>query len=53
MVSPDTRYRRDRYHAAVPRVGIGSALSLTSAFFLLGAVLLYTLPDTAGRALED
>jgi MFS family permease len=39
--------------AAVPRVGIGSALALTSAFFLLGAVLLYTLPDTAGRALED
>src|SRR5688572_26214594 len=39
--------------AAVPRIGIGSALALTSAFFLLGAVLLYTLPDTAGRALED
>lgn len=39
--------------AKVPRVGIGSALALTSAFFLLGAVLLYTLPDTTGRALED
>jgi MFS family permease len=38
--------------AAVPRVGIGSALALTSAFFLLGAVLLYALPDTTGRALE-
>jgi MFS family permease len=38
--------------AALPRVGIGSALALTSAFFLLGAALLYTLPDAAGRELE-
>ena len=38
--------------AGLPGVGIGSALALTSAFFLLGAALLYTLPDTAGRALD-
>jgi MFS family permease len=38
--------------ATLPRVGIGSALAVTSAFFLLGAALLYTLPDTAGRELE-
>ena len=38
--------------ATLPRVGIGSALALTSAFFLLGAALLYTLPDTAGRELD-
>jgi MFS family permease len=38
--------------ATLPRVGIGSALGVTSAFFLLGAALLYTLPDTAGRELE-
>jgi MFS family permease len=38
--------------ATVPGVGIGSALALTSAFFLLGAALLYTLPDTSGKALE-
>ncbi len=39
--------------ATVPHVGIGSALALTSAFFLLGAVLLFALPDTSGRLLED
>lgn len=38
--------------ATVPGVGIGSALALTSAFFLAGAALLYTLPDTAGRELQ-
>ena len=38
--------------ASLPRVGIGSALGLTSAFFLLGAALLYTLPETAGRELD-
>jgi MFS family permease len=38
--------------ATLPRVGIGSALGLTSAFFLLGAALLYTLPDKAGRELD-
>jgi hypothetical protein len=39
--------------ATVPRIGIGSALAVTSAFFLLGAALLYALPDTSGRALEN
>ncbi len=39
--------------ATLPRVGIGSALALTSAFFLAGALLLYALPDTTGAALED
>lgn len=38
--------------ATVPRVGIGSALGVTSAFFLAGAILLYVLPDTAGAELE-
>jgi MFS family permease len=36
-----------------PGVGIGSALALTSAFFLLGAGLILALPDTSGRRLED
>jgi MFS family permease len=39
--------------ATVPNVGIGSALALTSAFFLMGAVLLFALPDTSGKPLED
>jgi MFS family permease len=33
-------------------VGIGSALALTSAFFLLGAVLIFLLPDTTGTELS-
>lgn len=32
--------------------GIGSALALTSAFFLCGAGLMYVLPETKGRELE-
>jgi MFS family permease len=39
--------------AKQPGIGIGLALALTSAFFLLGAVLIVTLPDTSGRRLED
>jgi MFS family permease len=39
--------------ATVPRVGIGSALALTSAFFLAGAVLILALPDRSGQALEE
>jgi MFS family permease len=39
--------------ATLPRIGIGSALALTSAFFLLGAILILTLPDTSSRPLED
>jgi MFS family permease len=32
--------------------GIGSALALTSAFFLAGAVMILLLPETRGTALE-
>lgn len=38
--------------ASMPHSGIGSALALTSAFFLAGALLIYTLPDTSGKPLE-
>jgi len=38
--------------ATWPGVGIGIALSATSAFFLLAALLIFTLPDRAGQALE-
>jgi MFS family permease len=38
--------------ATLPGIGIGLALSLTSAFFLLAAVLTFTLPDRSGQALE-
>ncbi|HSL71051.1 MAG TPA: hypothetical protein VK864_12470, partial [Longimicrobiales bacterium] len=41
------------YLATLPRIGIGSALALTSAFFLIGAVLILALPDTSGKPLED
>ena len=39
--------------ATIPGFGIGTALALTSAFFLTGALLVLTLPDTSGRRLED
>jgi MFS family permease len=39
--------------ATVPNIGIGSALAVTSGFFLLGAILVLTLPDTSGRPLEE
>jgi MFS family permease len=39
--------------ATIPEVGLGSALALTSAFFLLGAVLIVFLPDTTGTKLEE
>jgi hypothetical protein len=32
--------------------GIGSALALTSAFFLTGAILILFLPETRGATLE-
>jgi len=37
--------------ASMPRFGIGTALALTSAFFLAGALLIFTLPDTSGKEL--
>jgi MFS family permease len=37
--------------ATLPQTGIGSAIALTSAFFLAGALLMYALPDTSGRPL--
>jgi MFS family permease len=39
--------------ATVPRIGIGSALALTSAFFLAGALLILAVPDTSGQPLEE
>jgi MFS family permease len=38
--------------ATLPGIGIGLALSVTSAFFLLAAALIFTLPDRSGQALE-
>jgi MFS family permease len=38
--------------ATQPGVGIGLALSVTSAFFLLAAVLVFTLPNRSGEALD-
>ena len=38
--------------ATLPGIGIGLALSITSAFFLLAAALIFTLPDRSGEALE-
>ena len=38
--------------ATVPAIGIGLALGVTSAFFLLAAVLVFTLPDRSGQRLE-
>ncbi|MET0211559.1 MAG: MFS transporter [Vicinamibacterales bacterium] len=38
--------------ATLPGIGIGLALGVTSAFFLLGAALILTLPDRSGQELE-
>jgi MFS family permease len=38
--------------ATLPGIGIGLALGITSAFFLTAALLVFTLPDLSGRALE-
>src|SRR5678815_2007458 len=38
--------------ATQPGIGIGLALSITSAFFLLAAALVFTLPDRSGEALD-
>jgi MFS family permease len=41
------------YLATLPRVGIGSALAVTSAFFLAGALLILAFPDQSRRQLTD
>jgi MFS family permease len=41
------------YLATLPRVGIGSALAVTSAFFLAGAMLILLFPDTSKQRLEE
>ncbi len=38
--------------ATLPGIGIGLALGVTSAFFLAAALLVLTLPDSSGQALE-
>ncbi len=38
--------------ATQPGIGIGLALSVTSAFFLLAAMLVFTLPNRSGEALD-
>ena len=38
--------------AAVEGVGLGLALASTSAFFLVAALLVFTLPDRSGQGLE-
>jgi MFS family permease len=39
--------------ATLPGIGIGLALAATSAFFLLAAILVFTLPDRSGQPLES
>lgn len=41
------------YLATLPRVGIGSALGVTSAFFLAAAALVMFFPDKAAAPLEE
>jgi MFS family permease len=41
------------YIATLPNVGIGSALALTSAFFLAGAVLIMFFADTSRKPLGE
>ena len=38
--------------ATLPGIGIGLALSVTSAFFRLAAALVFTLPNRSGQALD-
>jgi MFS family permease len=38
--------------ATLPGIGLGLALGITSAFFLAAALLVFTLPDRSGQALE-
>ena len=37
--------------AAADRIGYGAALALTSGFYLVGAALIFLLPETRGRDL--
>jgi MFS family permease len=39
--------------AVADRSGLGAALALNSGFFLLGAALIFTLPETRRTRLED
>jgi hypothetical protein len=39
--------------AALPAIGIASALLLTSAFYLAAAALAYAFPDTSGAPLAS
>ena len=39
--------------AAADRTGLGAALALNSGFFLLGALLIFTLPETRQTRLEE
>ncbi|MBM3787426.1 MAG: MFS transporter [Acidobacteria bacterium] len=39
--------------AVADRQGLGSALTLTAAFFLIGGVLVFALPETKGRSLSS
>ncbi len=41
------------YAATLPGIGIGSALALTSAFFIAGAVLILFFPDTSKLRLQE
>jgi MFS family permease len=41
------------YLATLPRVGIGSALGLTSAFFVAGAILILAFPDRRAEPLSN
>jgi len=38
--------------ATLPGIGIGAALSVMSAFFLLAAALVFTLPNHSGQAVD-
>jgi MFS family permease len=38
--------------ALADRSGLGSALTLTAAFFFIGGMLVFALPETKGRALS-
>jgi MFS family permease len=39
--------------ATIPNIGIGSALAVTSAFYLCGAALIMFFPDTSNQPLAD